>query len=113
METTEAIEALAALAQETRLLVFRRLVVAGAEGLPAGEIARLLSVPPNTLSTHLAVLSRAGLVTARRQGRSVIYAAAMPGIDALIDFLLRDCCGGRAELCGALTSRRPSHDRAA
>ncbi len=113
METTEAIEALGALAQETRLLVFRRLVVAGPEGLPAGEIARLLAVPANTLSTHLAILSRAGLVVSRREGRHVIYAAEMCGIDALIDFLLRDCCGGRAELCGALTNRRPMNDQAA
>lgn len=108
-----AIEALGALAQETRLLVFRHLVVAGAEGLAAGEIARRLGVPPNTLSSHLAALARAGLVSSRRDGRSIVYAAAMPGIDALIDFLLRDCCGGRAELCGALIQRKPAHDRAA
>lgn len=99
MESIEAITAFAALAQETRLAAFRRLVEAGPEGLPAGEVARVLGVPHNTMSTHLAALSRAGLVSARRESRLVIYRAEPARLAALGDFLLRDCCGGRAELC--------------
>jgi ArsR family transcriptional regulator, arsenate/arsenite/antimonite-responsive transcriptional repressor len=102
MDMTSAIQALSALAQDTRLAAFRLLVAAGAEGLPAGEIARRLDVPHNTLSTHLALLARAGLVTVRRDGRAMIHAADLHGIRALLGFLLEDCCGGRPDLCAPL-----------
>ena len=108
MDTSRALEAFAALAQDTRLAAFRLLVAAGEGGQPAGEIARRLQVPHNTLSTHLAALTRAGLVRARREGRQVIYAADAAGIRALLDFLLRDCCGGRPELCATLPAQRIS-----
>jgi DNA-binding transcriptional ArsR family regulator len=94
--------ALNALAQETRLGMFRCLVAAGTAGLAAGGIARGMGVPHNTMSAHIAVLVRAGLVTSRRDGRSVIYAADLPGLRALLGFLLEDCCGGRAEMCAPL-----------
>lgn len=96
METIEAIEALGALAQETRLEAFRTLVRSEPEGLPAGDIARLLSVPQNTLSTHLAILVSAGLAVSRRDGRSVIYRAQLPAMEGLIAYLLEDCCRGQA-----------------
>ena len=95
-------EALSALAQETRLATFRLLVEAGPGGVPAGDVARALGVPQNTMSTHLAVLARAGLVASRRESRSVIYRAEMEGVRALIGFLLRDCCRGRPEVCAPL-----------
>ncbi len=97
-----ATEAFGALAQDTRLAVFRLLVEAGAEGMPAGEIARHLGVPHNTMSTHLAILARAGLVASRRESRSVIYAADYGGIRALIAFMVQDCCRGRPEVCAPL-----------
>jgi DNA-binding transcriptional ArsR family regulator len=102
MDTSGAVEALAALAQETRIGVFRLLAGAGAAGLPAGEVARRLGVPHNTMSGHLAILARAGLVAARREGRSMIYAADLAGLRALLGFLLEECCGGRPELCAPL-----------
>jgi len=102
MEQTSAIESLAALAQETRLAAFRLLVEVGREGMPAGEVARLLGVPHNTMSTHLAILTRAGLVTAQRDSRRMIHAARLEGLAELMGFLLRDCCGGRPELCAPL-----------
>jgi DNA-binding transcriptional ArsR family regulator len=102
MEIQAATEAFGALSQETRLSVFRLLVKAGADGMPAGDIARHLGVPHNTMSTHLAILSRAGLVGSRRNGRSVIYAADYAGIRDLIAFLLQDCCQGRPEVCAPL-----------
>ena len=97
-----ATEAFGALAQDTRLAVFRLLVEAGAEGMPAGDIARRLGVPHNTMSTHLAVLARAGLVASRRESRSIIYAADYGGIRALIAFMLQDCCKGHPETCAPL-----------
>lgn len=104
MEATAAIDALGALAQPTRLEAFRRLVRAGPEGLPAGAVARALETPANTLSTHLAILERAGLVTARREGRLVYYAAAFDRVRALIGFLLEDCCAGNAQMCDAVAT---------
>jgi len=95
-----AIDALSALANPTRLAAFRRLVTAGPEGMPAGEIARLLNVPHNTMSGHLAELSLAGLVDSRREGRSIIYAANLDGLAWLVGFLVGDCCGGRPDACG-------------
>lgn len=97
-----AVDLLSALAQGHRLAVFRLLVKAGPEGLPAGEIAREVGVRPNTLSTHLAILGHAGLVQSRRAGRSVIYAADYAAMRALMGFLVSDCCGGKPELCAPL-----------
>jgi len=102
MEETHAIENLAALAQRTRLAAFRCLVAHEPDGLAAGEVARLLDVPQNTLSTHLAILERAGLVTSERRSRSIVYRAAPDRVLALTSFLVNDCCGGRPELCGPL-----------
>jgi DNA-binding transcriptional ArsR family regulator len=102
MELEPAVKRLSALAQEGRLAVFRLLVGAGRDGLPAGEIARRLGVPPNTLSAQLNVLSNAGLATSRREGRSVIYAADYDGMGALLVYLTEDCCQGRPEVCAPL-----------
>ena len=102
MELYDAIEALSALAQGSRLKVFRLLVRRGPDGMPAGEIARALKAPPNTMSAHLAILSRAGLVSARKQGRSVIYAVNLEGTRKLLAYLVEDCCGGKPEVCRPL-----------
>ena len=102
MENESAISALGALAQGTRLDVFRLLVRHEPDGLAAGEIARQLDVPQNTMSAHLATLSRAGLVTSERQSRSIIYRADLNGLRELTLFLLKDCCGGSTELCAPL-----------
>lgn len=99
MESRTAIKRLAALAQEGRLEVFRQLVQAGRDGLPAGEIAKAVGVPPNTLSAQLSVLSNAGLVSSRREGRSIIYSADYTGIGGLLVYLMEDCCQGRPEVC--------------
>jgi len=89
---TEAVAALAALAQQTRLEIFRRLVRRGPEGLPAGRIAEAVGVPPATLSFHLAQLGHAQLVTSTRRGRSILYAANYDTIRALLSFLTACCC---------------------
>jgi ArsR family transcriptional regulator len=102
MEITTAVGALGALAQESRLKVFRLLVRSGPPGMAAGEIARKLNVPNNTMSSHLAVLSRARLVAARKEGRSVIYAVDLEGTRQLLSFLLEDCCRGKPQLCASL-----------
>lgn len=94
-----AVDLLSALAQGHRLAVFRLLVKAGPEGLPAGAIAREVGARPNTLSTHLAILENAGLIHSRRDGRSVIYAADFAAMRALLGFLIDDCCGGNPEIC--------------
>lgn len=99
METSSAVRRLQALAQDSRLAVFRLLVRAGSGGVAAGEIARELGVAPNTLSAHLSVLANAGLVAARREGRSIIYSADYAGMSGLLAFLVEDCCQGRPELC--------------
>src|SRR5690606_34275022 len=93
-----------ALAQPTRLAAFRHLVVAEPEGIPAGELARLCGVPQNTMSAHLAVLARAGLVSGERQSRSIIYRADFSRVHALTGHLLKDCCGGRAEICAPIVA---------
>jgi len=103
MKSRDAIDALAALAQETRLAIFRLLVRQGPEGLPAGAIAERLDIPAPTMSFHLAQLSRAGLVTSRREGRSILYATNYRGMNALLTYLTEDCCQGRPEICGAGT----------
>lgn len=102
MQDDTLMTAFAALAQPTRMRVFRLLVREGPEGLPAGEIARRLKVPQNTLSTHLAVLARGRLLRARRTGRRIIYAADMNGVRDMIRFLTRDCCHGHPEKCEQL-----------
>ena len=102
MEFEQAILAFAALAQPTRLEVFRLLVTHEPDGLAAGDIARALAVPQNTMSSHLAVLARGGLVVALRQGRSISYRADVTRVGEVIRFLLQDCCGGRAEICAPL-----------
>jgi DNA-binding transcriptional ArsR family regulator len=99
MEKTDAVAALAALAQENRLDVFRLLVEAGPEGMPAGEVASALRVAPNTLSFHFDRLRGAGLVTVRRQGRSMIYAARFETMNALLGYLTENCCKGTPETC--------------
>jgi DNA-binding transcriptional ArsR family regulator len=102
MEISYAVEALGALAQECRLKVFRLLVQSGAAGMAAGDIARTLAVPANTMSSHLAILTRARLVGARKEGRSVIYAVDLAGTRSLLSFLVEDCCRGEPELCAPL-----------
>jgi len=99
MEKTSAVVALAALAQENRLDVFRLLVEAGPDGMPAGEISDALDLAPNTLSFHFDRLRTAGLVTVRREGRSMIYAARFETMDALLRYLTDHCCGGAPEKC--------------
>ena len=102
MDTNDAIAALAALAQSTRLDTFRLLVKNEPEGVPAGDLARALNVPHNTMSSHLATLSRAGLIKSERQSRSIIYRADVDVLRNLTLFLVKDCCGGSPELCGPL-----------
>lgn len=102
MESKLAVVALSALAHEGRLAVFRMLVQAGGDGVPAGEIARRLGVPANTLSANLNVLSHAGLIDSRREGRSIIYTAAYERMAALLGFLMEDCCQGSAAICAPL-----------
>src|ERR1700710_487738 len=104
METDDALRGLSALAQDGRLAVFRLLVKAGPEGLAAGDLARRLKTAANTMSAQLLVLANAGLVRARRDGRSIIYAVDFDRMSALLLFLTEDCCGGRAEICAPLVS---------
>lgn len=99
METSLAASLLAALANPARLTVFRLLVQAGPDGMPAGEIARRTDTLPNTLSANLAVLNHAGLVQTKREGRSVIYSAHYPAMSGLLTFLMEDCCQGHPEVC--------------
>ncbi|MGX5637593.1 ArsR/SmtB family transcription factor [Brevundimonas diminuta ATCC 11568] len=102
METEASILALAALAQSTRLETFRLLVRHEPAGLPAGDISKHLAVPANTLSSHLGVLTRAGLIKSERRSRSIIYRADLDRFQDLVLFLLKDCCEGRADLCEPL-----------
>lgn len=103
MEKTDAIAALGALAQGTRLDIFRLLVQAGTEGMPAGHIGEQLSLPSATLAFHLKELKLAGLVTFRRNGRSLIYTAVYPVMNALIAYLTENCCQGNPAACGVPT----------
>ncbi len=102
MELKDAVTGLSALAHDGRLKAFRLLVRAGAEGIAAGELARSLEVPPNTLSSNLAILSHAGLIESRRAGKSVIYSVRYAHMTALLQFLMEDCCGGSTEICAPL-----------
>jgi ArsR family transcriptional regulator len=110
MEKMDAIAALAALAQDTRLDIFRLLVQAGPGGIPAGQIGGLLGLPGATLSFHLNQLKQAGLITVRREGRSLIYVAEYPTMSALIGYLTENCCGGavsdRASACEPVSQRK-------
>jgi ArsR family transcriptional regulator, arsenate/arsenite/antimonite-responsive transcriptional repressor len=94
MKAPAAVEALGALAQEHRLTLFRLLIQAGDGGMPAGAIAESLGVPNSSLSFHLAHLTRAGLIQQRRQGRSLIYTADYAAMNALVGYLMENCCGG-------------------
>ena len=102
MESEQTILALAALAQGTRLDVFRLLTKSEPEGMPAGDIARELAVPHNTMSSHLAILTRAGLVSSQRRSRSIVYRANLAHLQKVVLFLVQDCCGSRPELCAPL-----------
>jgi ArsR family transcriptional regulator, arsenate/arsenite/antimonite-responsive transcriptional repressor len=107
MEKTGAITALAALAQETRLDIFRLLVQTGPDGLPAGQIGDRLGLPSATLSFHLNQLKHAGLISFRREGRSLIYAAEYPAMNDLLAYLTDNCCQGDAALCGVKLESLP------
>ena len=113
MESEQAILALAALAQSTRMGVFKLLVKYEPNGLAAGDIARELAVPQNTMSAHLAILARADLVTSERQSRSIIYRANLAAFQTLTSFMVEDCCGGRAELCAPVPSCKPARGKRA
>jgi ArsR family transcriptional regulator len=115
MESNAAVKRLSALAQASRLEVFRLLVKAGPDGLAAGEIARLLDITPNTLSAQLTLLANAELVSSRRDGRSIIYAANYEAMSELLVYLMEDCCQGRPEVCaplGIAASRAACSDQA-
>ncbi len=104
MKKSSAIAALGALAQETRLDIFRLLVQKGPQGMAAGEIGERLGQPPPTLSFHLNQLRFAGMVTSRRVSRSIIYSANFKAMSDLLAYLTENCCGGRAELCAPRAS---------
>ena len=106
METSQVIDALAALAQSSRLAIYRLLVERGPEGLPAGAIAEKLDLPAATLSFHLAHLARASLVQGRQDGRFVIYSANFQSMNALVGFLTDNCCGGAS--CAPVACEVPS-----
>lgn len=110
VDDSKAIAALAALAQETRLQVFRALIKVGPEGLPAGSLSADLKVPAPTLSFHLQQLVHAGLVTKRRVSRSLIYAIDTDGMNGFMSYLVEDCCGGRPELCMPSTAAKAACD---
>jgi ArsR family transcriptional regulator, arsenate/arsenite/antimonite-responsive transcriptional repressor len=113
MENSDAIAALAALAQDSRLDVFRLLVQAGPEGLSAGRVAAKLKLAPNTLTFHFDRLRSAGLVSVRRDGRSMIYAARFESMNALLAFLTENCCGGAPEKCAPVAACKPAKSKRA
>jgi DNA-binding transcriptional ArsR family regulator len=113
MESEQAILALAALAQSTRMSVFRLLVKYEPDGLAAGDIARALAVPQNTMSAHLAILARAELVMSERKSRSIVYRANLATFQSLTSFMVEDCCGGRADVCAPLASCKPARGKRA
>src|SRR5262245_3743109 len=104
VDATLTIQSFAALAQSTRLQVFRQLIRVHPDEIAAGELARGCKVPHNTMSAHLSVLSRAGLLKVRREGRMMYYGADLDGFRDLIGFLMRDCCNGRADICAPLVA---------
>jgi DNA-binding transcriptional ArsR family regulator len=99
MDERQAMTAFAALAQETRLRIVRMLVKAGPDGMAAGAIAEAAEVSPSNVSFHLKDLEHAGMITAKREARSIIYSADYPTLAALIEFLMKDCCAGHPEIC--------------
>ncbi|MEO9339847.1 metalloregulator ArsR/SmtB family transcription factor [Mesorhizobium sp. SB112] len=99
MNEQQALNAFAALSQETRLRIVRLLVTAGPEGLPAGTIGEAMEASSSRLSFHLSHLENAGLIASRREGRSIIYTATYPVLSGLVEFLMRDCCQGHPEVC--------------
>jgi DNA-binding transcriptional ArsR family regulator len=107
MEKSDAVTALAALAQDNRLDIYRLLVKAGPGGLPAGSVAAALELAPNTLTFHFDRLRQAGLVTVRRAGRSMIYAARYDQMNALLSYLTENCCSGTAEQCAPVADCTP------
>jgi len=111
MRKADAIMALAALAQEHRLETYRLLVQAGPEGIAAGEVAEAIGLPPNTLTFHFDRLRQAGLVTVRREGRSMIYAARYDTMNALLGYLTENCCKGAPETCAPAAVCRPARGR--
>ncbi len=111
MERTLAVGALGALAQDNRIDVFRLLVEAGPQGMPAGEIAATLKLAPNTLTFHFDRLRTAGLITVRRDGRSMIYAARFETMNALIAYLTENCCAGTPEACAPTKRCEPVKSR--
>ena len=113
MDEQHAVNALSALAQTSRLQVFTLLVRNGPAGLAAGDIAQKLAIPHNTLSTHLAILTRAGLLDSTRFGRSIVYRIDPEGIQQLLNHLIQDCCNGKPELCGPLLSSPSARRRTA
>jgi ArsR family transcriptional regulator len=108
MEKSDAVAALAALAQDSRLDVFRLLVQAGPDGMPAGEVATALKLAPNTLTFHFDRLRGAGLVTVRRDGRSMIYAARYETMNTLLGYLTENCCRGAQDACAPVESCTPA-----
>jgi ArsR family transcriptional regulator, arsenate/arsenite/antimonite-responsive transcriptional repressor len=118
MDSTEVIAALSALAQTTRLDAFRLLVSREPGGIAAGELARLVAIPQNTMSAHLGILARAGLVRFKRQSRSITYRADLERLREVTLFLLKDCCGGHPDICARLIAdltpscpaKVPAHD---
>jgi ArsR family transcriptional regulator, arsenate/arsenite/antimonite-responsive transcriptional repressor len=108
MKKPDAVAALAALAQDSRLDVFRLLVQAGPDGLPAGQVAAKLKLAPNTLTFHFDRLRDAGLVTVRREGRSMIYATRFETMNSLVQFLTENCCQGRVEECAPVAACAPA-----
>ena len=99
-----AVQMLAALAQDTRMAAFRRLVAAYPDSIGAGDIARGCKVPQNTMSTHLAILTRAGLLHVERDGRQMNYKADLDGFRAVVMYLAKDCCEGRSDLCASVVA---------
>ena len=99
MDKNRALDAFAALSQQSRLDVFRLLIKAGAEGMAAGDISLSLGVRQNTMSANLSILTKAGLIRSEREGRSIRYFADMTGLRGLLAFLMEDCCGGQPEIC--------------
>jgi ArsR family transcriptional regulator len=107
LSSAHALAALAALGQPTRLAIVRLLMRRQPAGVSAGNIAEAVGCPHNTLSTHLAILARAGLVQGARDGRAIIYTADIEGMRALVSFLITDCCNGHPELCGLSKASAP------
>ena len=111
MEKSHTVAALAALAQDHRLETYRLLVQAGPDGMPAGEVAAAIGLPPNTLTFHFDRLRQAGLVTVRREGRSMIYAARYDTMNALLSYLTENCCAGAKDACAPAAACKPARTK--